>query len=294
MFTDKVNAFISLMEEKQMKKRSFMVTFAITTVAAVAMTSGISNAATTVPDNATAVAKIKPLPRNSVGTAQLKSNAVTTSKIRNNAVTTKKIKNGSVTAAKIAAGAVTNTKIAAGAVTSTKIAAGAVGTAAIANGSVDPTKLAAAAQPAGGATVHNTTGYSLTAGTVMQVGPTVTVTAPATGGALAISWSATLVSYHNTATALDSVTCAPFVDAATTPQATALTNWGQPGTVIAGRNQTPAGGLMYIPVSSSAAFVLTGGKMHTVKIFCYRNAASTSVQQVTAPTINAMWMPAQY
>jgi hypothetical protein len=41
------------------------------------------------------------LPKNSVGTKQLKNNAVTTSKIKNNAVTTSKIKNGTVTASKI-------------------------------------------------------------------------------------------------------------------------------------------------------------------------------------------------
>jgi hypothetical protein len=41
------------------------------------------------------------LPRNSVGTAQLKKRAVTKSKIRNKAVTTRKIKNSAVTARKV-------------------------------------------------------------------------------------------------------------------------------------------------------------------------------------------------
>ena len=41
------------------------------------------------------------LPRNSVGTPQLKQNAVTTPKLKKNAVTTPKIKNGAVTGAKV-------------------------------------------------------------------------------------------------------------------------------------------------------------------------------------------------
>jgi hypothetical protein len=41
------------------------------------------------------------IPKNSVGTKQLKNGAVTTTKLNNGAVTTKKIKNGNVTASKI-------------------------------------------------------------------------------------------------------------------------------------------------------------------------------------------------
>jgi hypothetical protein len=41
------------------------------------------------------------VPKNSVGTKQLKNNAVTTKKVKNNAVTTKKIKNGAVTGSKL-------------------------------------------------------------------------------------------------------------------------------------------------------------------------------------------------
>ena len=65
-------------------------------------------------------------PKNSVGTAQLKSNAVTTPKIKNNAVAAAKIASNAVVAAKIASNAVGSAKIASNAVSSAKIAAGAV------------------------------------------------------------------------------------------------------------------------------------------------------------------------
>jgi hypothetical protein len=51
------------------------------------------------------------LPKNSVGTKQLRNNAVTTKKLKNGAVTASKIKNGAVTASKIKNGAVTASKI---------------------------------------------------------------------------------------------------------------------------------------------------------------------------------------
>jgi hypothetical protein len=51
------------------------------------------------------------LPKNSVGSEQLKSGAVTTSKIKNGAVPSSKIKNGAVTSSKIKNGAVTSSKI---------------------------------------------------------------------------------------------------------------------------------------------------------------------------------------
>jgi hypothetical protein len=51
------------------------------------------------------------LPKNSVGTKQIKKNAVTTAKIKKHAITTAKIKNGSVTGAGIAANTVTGANI---------------------------------------------------------------------------------------------------------------------------------------------------------------------------------------
>ncbi len=51
------------------------------------------------------MAEAKALPKNSVGTKQLRNKAVTTPKIRNKAVTTPKIRNGAVTASKLGAGA---------------------------------------------------------------------------------------------------------------------------------------------------------------------------------------------
>jgi hypothetical protein len=73
------------------------------------------------------------VPRNSVGSAQLKSNAVLSSKI----------KNGQVMAADLATNAVTGAKIASSAVTSAKIAAGAVGHAQIAANAVTGSQIAA-------------------------------------------------------------------------------------------------------------------------------------------------------
>jgi hypothetical protein len=59
----------------------------------------------------TSIAAVQAVPKNSVGSAQLKNNAVTAAKIASNAVT----------AAKIASNAVTNPKIAANAVTAAKV-----------------------------------------------------------------------------------------------------------------------------------------------------------------------------
>ena len=61
------------------------------------------------------MAEAKALPKNSVGTKQLRNKAVTTPKIRNNAVTTPKIRNNAVTTSKIRNGAVTAAKLGAGA-----------------------------------------------------------------------------------------------------------------------------------------------------------------------------------
>jgi hypothetical protein len=68
------------------------------------------------------------LPKNSVGTKQLKHNAVTTAKLKKNAVTTAKIKNGAVNGAKIADAAVTGAKVLDGSLTGADINAGSLGT----------------------------------------------------------------------------------------------------------------------------------------------------------------------
>jgi hypothetical protein len=57
-----------------------------------------------------AYAAIK-LPRNSVGTRQLKKNAVSAPKLRRNAVTTAKVKNGAITQAKLAPGTLTTATV---------------------------------------------------------------------------------------------------------------------------------------------------------------------------------------
>jgi hypothetical protein len=75
------------------------------------------------------------LPKNSIGTKQIK----------NGAVAAAKLKNGSVTAGKLAAGAVNTGKLASGAVTTGNIAPGAVASGTIANQAVGTSKLAAGA-----------------------------------------------------------------------------------------------------------------------------------------------------
>ncbi len=62
----------------------------------------------------TAIAASVALPRNSVGTAQLRANAVATAKIRNNAVTTAKLRNNSVTTTKVRNGSLLAVDFAAG------------------------------------------------------------------------------------------------------------------------------------------------------------------------------------
>lgn len=92
------------------------------------------------------------LPKNSVGTKQLKKNAVTSTKIRKDAVTGSKIQDGAVSPGKlsgdaIATGnvtdrAITNGKLADGAVTDSKLAAGAVGPGKLAPNSVTGAEIA--------------------------------------------------------------------------------------------------------------------------------------------------------
>jgi hypothetical protein len=92
------------------------------------------------------------LPKNSVGSKQIKKNAVTGAKIKAGAVSASKIKAGAVGASKLAPGAVNagqladgslaTAKLADGAVTSGKLADGAVGAGKLANGSVNTNTLA--------------------------------------------------------------------------------------------------------------------------------------------------------
>jgi hypothetical protein len=76
------------------------------------------------------------LPKNSVGTKQLKKNAVTAVKIKDGAVGTKKIPNGAVTGAQIADGAVSGAKIQNGAIGAAKVQDHAITGAQIADGSL--------------------------------------------------------------------------------------------------------------------------------------------------------------
>jgi hypothetical protein len=66
------------------------------------------------------------VPKNSVGSAQLKNNAVTAAKIASNAVTSAKIASNAVTSAKIASNAVTSAKVQNGTLTSDDFASGAI------------------------------------------------------------------------------------------------------------------------------------------------------------------------
>jgi hypothetical protein len=64
------------------------------------------------------------VPKNSVGTAQLKNNAVTAAKIASNAVTSAKIASNAVTSAKIASNAVTGAKVQDGSLVAADFGAG--------------------------------------------------------------------------------------------------------------------------------------------------------------------------
>jgi hypothetical protein len=66
------------------------------------------------------------VPRNSVGTKQLKTNAVSTEKIKPEAITKQKLRTAAVITAKIADSAVTSSKLQDGAIGSAEIAEGAV------------------------------------------------------------------------------------------------------------------------------------------------------------------------
>jgi hypothetical protein len=81
------------------------------------------------------------LPRNSVGTNQLKRGAVTAAKLKRGAVTSGKLGPKSVTAGKLGANAVLPGNIGNGAITSAKIGAGAVIASSIKNGVITTNKL---------------------------------------------------------------------------------------------------------------------------------------------------------
>jgi hypothetical protein len=67
------------------------------------------------------------LPRNSVGTRQLKKNAVTAAKIKNGAVSTTKIQDGAVTGAKIKDRSITGAQVADGSLTGAQVNASTLG-----------------------------------------------------------------------------------------------------------------------------------------------------------------------
>jgi hypothetical protein len=81
------------------------------------------------------------LPKNSVGTNQLKPGAVTTSDLRRNAVTSGKIKRQAVTAGKLGANAVLPGNLGKGVISTEKISDQAVNAAKIKNGAVTTNKL---------------------------------------------------------------------------------------------------------------------------------------------------------
>jgi hypothetical protein len=76
------------------------------------------------------------LPRNSVGTPQLKADAVTATKVRDRAVTGPKLGRNAVTTAKVATGGVTRPDLAGGAVGTEQLADGSVTTVKIGAGQV--------------------------------------------------------------------------------------------------------------------------------------------------------------
>jgi hypothetical protein len=88
----------------------------------------------------TAYAALK-LPKNSVGTRQLKNNAVAAAKLRKGAVTAGKLATGAVGTSALAGGAVTSGTIADQAVGTSKLAAGAVANGNLANDAVTSAKV---------------------------------------------------------------------------------------------------------------------------------------------------------
>ena len=102
------------------------------------------------------------LPRNSVGSAQLRANAVTNAKIRNAQVSVSKLRANSVSTVKIINRAVTAAKIADGAVGSTQLANDAVSTPKIADGVVSTSKIAT--------TTLNSLRLSCITGTILYAG----------------------------------------------------------------------------------------------------------------------------
>ncbi len=94
------------------------------------------------------------LPRNSVGTNQLKNFAVTPLKIQNNAIKTNKLRDNAVTTLKIGDGAVNSAKLGDNAVTTLKIGDGAVNSAKVLDGSLLPADVVAGFQIPGMTTAH--------------------------------------------------------------------------------------------------------------------------------------------
>ncbi len=94
------------------------------------------------------------LPRNSVGTNQLKNFAVTPLKIKNNAIKTNKLRDNAVTTLKIGDGAVNSAKLGDNAVTTLKIGDGAVNSAKVLDGSLLPADVVAGFQIPGMTTAH--------------------------------------------------------------------------------------------------------------------------------------------
>jgi hypothetical protein len=90
---------------------------------------------------ATAIAAKQVLPKNSVGTKQLKKNAVTSPKLADGSVTSSEIADAAVTLAELANNSVNSAKITDASVTSADIADAAVTLAKLAGNSVDSTKV---------------------------------------------------------------------------------------------------------------------------------------------------------
>jgi hypothetical protein len=93
----------------------------------------------------TAVAAKQMLPKNSVGTNQIKKGAVASAKLKNGSVTAGKLAPGAVGTSTLADGAVNTGKLSSGAVTTGNIAPGAVTSGTIANQAVGTSKLSAGA-----------------------------------------------------------------------------------------------------------------------------------------------------
>jgi hypothetical protein len=120
----------------------------------------VASAALLIALTGTSIAAVQAsVPKNSVGTAQLKNNAVTAAKIKSNAVTAAKIASNAVSSAKIASNAVTGAKVQNGSLVAADMGAGQLAGDAYARFLNGPIVVPAASTTLGSLTIPQTGSY---------------------------------------------------------------------------------------------------------------------------------------